>query len=284
MILGHEITERGLLPHQTKLDIIKQWPIPTDIQQLRKSLGLANFFRKFVANYAAKAAALERLARDTVQEKSKFEWSKEHQTAFNQLKNALRNAPCLAHPSKRETDVYYLFVDASSRATGAVLTLLKEDMQAYQPVGAFSKRLTTTERELLGILRALQHWAIYIWGHPIVALTDHKPIVALMRSEGGASAPMGITNRLETLLQRASPFNVEVRYIEGSKNTAADAWSRIPKEAVTETRDGGNEERTLPPAVTRSQNRYRRHGTKRSHKNYGTSKRPTRGQNKSLTA
>ena len=260
VILGHEITSEGLKPQQTKLDIIKHWPIPKDANQLRQFLGLANFFRKFVAGYATKVAILEKLVRDTIHEKKKYEWTTDHQAAFDQLKDALHNAPCLTHPSKREADTYYIFVDASNWAIGAVLTLFKEEVQAYQPVGAFSKRFTATEqrystieRELLGVLRALQHWAIYIWGHSIVVFTDHKPIAALMRSKGGASGPVGITNRLETFLQRVAPFNVEVRYIEGLKNTAADALSRIPKGAVIETKDEGEEENIVLPVTTRSQ-------------------------------
>ena len=207
---------------------------------------------------------MEKLVRDTIQEKKTYEWTNDRQAAFDQVKGALHNAPCLTHSSKRENDPYYIFVDASNWAMGAVLILFREEVQAYQPVGAFSKRFTATEqrystieRELLGVLRALQHWAIHIWGHPVVVFTDHKSIVALMRSKGGASGPVGISSRLETFLQRVAPFNVEIRYIEGLKNTAADALSRIPKEAVIDTREEGKVEFTLLPVTTRSQKRLR---------------------------
>ena len=77
---------------------------------------------KFVAGYASKAAPLEQVVQDTIQERTKYTWTKNHQKAFDQLKEALHNAPCLTHPSKRETDVYHIFVDASGWAIGAVLT------------------------------------------------------------------------------------------------------------------------------------------------------------------
>lgn len=131
---------------------------------------------------------------------------------------------------------------------------------AYQPVGAFSKKLTATEqrystieREPLGVLRALDHWAIYMWGHPIVAHTDHKPIAAPMRSKGGASGPLGITNRQETSLGRVAPLNVEIRYAEGSKNSAADALSGIPQDTLHEKKEGAKEECTSLPVPTRGQ-------------------------------
>ena len=261
-ILGHEINENGLRPQQAKLDTIKHWPTPTDAQQLRKFLGLANFFRKFVARYAMKAALLEELVRNTIQEKKQFEWVEDHQTALEQLKRELQNAPCLTHSSRRKTDIYYIFVDALNWAIGAVLRLFNETIQAYQLVGAFSKKFTATEqrystieRELLGVLRALEHWAIYIWGHSIVVFTDHKPIVALIRSKGGASGPLGINNRLETFLQRVAPFNAEIRYIEGLKNTAADALSRIPQDVTIEAKEGGKDEYISLPVMTRSQHR-----------------------------
>ena len=56
-------------------------------------------------------------------------------------------------------------------------------------------------------------------------------------------------------MQRVAPFNVETRYIEGLKNTAADALSRIPQDAIIEAKEGGKDEYTSLPVMTRNQHR-----------------------------
>ena len=71
-MLGHDISGNGLRPQQAKLDVIKQWPTPTDVKQLWRFLGLANF-RKFVTRYATKAALLEKLVHATAQGKNVFD-------------------------------------------------------------------------------------------------------------------------------------------------------------------------------------------------------------------
>ena len=76
-----------------------------------------------------------------------------------------------------------------------------------------------------------------------------------MRSKGGASGPSGTVNRPETFLQRVAPLNVEARHIEGLQNTAADAPSRIPRDATAEAKEGGKAEYISPPVMTRSQHR-----------------------------
>lgn len=58
-----------------------------------------------------------------MREKKQYNWTEDHRTAFEQLKRELQNAPCPTHPSRRQADTYYIFVDAPNRAIGAVPTL-----------------------------------------------------------------------------------------------------------------------------------------------------------------
>ncbi len=67
--------------------------------------------------------------------------------------------------------------------------------------------------------------------------------------------PPGIADRLETFPQRVAPFNAEVRHTEGPKNSAADAQSRIPQDAVAEAKEAEKEECTALPVTTRAQHR-----------------------------
>ena len=99
------------------------------------------------------------------------------------------------------------------------------------------------------------HWAVCIWGRPIGIFAGHKSIVALVRSGRGASGLLGIAGRLEMFLQRVvAPFNVEVRYVEGLKSTAAGALSRIAQDAVM----GPKEKCISLPVTTRGRRRLQK--------------------------
>ena len=78
-------------------------------------MGLANYYRRFVANFARVAEPLTRLTRKNVS----FEWSGECESAFQRLKSLLCSAPLLGiFDRERETRVC---TDASGTSVGAVL-------------------------------------------------------------------------------------------------------------------------------------------------------------------
>ena len=49
--LGHIITPGGLRPNSHNLDVVKDFPVPMNINQLRQVLGLTSHYRCFVPNY-----------------------------------------------------------------------------------------------------------------------------------------------------------------------------------------------------------------------------------------
>jgi hypothetical protein len=109
-----------------------------------------------------------------------FEWTQDCTNAIRKLKDIVKGDPVLMRPD--HTKEFILEVDASQYALGAVLSQ-KNDKGRNQPVGYFSKTLIPAERnydvydrELLAIVRSLQHWRHLLMGttHPIVILTDHK--------------------------------------------------------------------------------------------------------------
>ena len=65
-----------------KLAGIKTWPEPTTVKQVRSFLGFANFYRKFIGNYAEIASPLH----DLTKKDTPFEWTKSQQHAFDTLK------------------------------------------------------------------------------------------------------------------------------------------------------------------------------------------------------
>ncbi|WMV25218.1 hypothetical protein MTR67_018603 [Solanum verrucosum] len=77
-----------------KAQAIVDWQAPRSVKDLRSFLGLANYYRKFIAGYSKRAAALTDLLKKDV----KYVWSVRCQEAFQNLKEAIASEPILKLP------------------------------------------------------------------------------------------------------------------------------------------------------------------------------------------
>lgn len=82
--LGHKIEESGTLPEKAKVQTISEWPIPTNLTEIKSFLGFTGYYQKFIRNFASLAEPLTRLLKKDV----RFEWGPDQNTAFSSLKNA----------------------------------------------------------------------------------------------------------------------------------------------------------------------------------------------------
>src|SRR5438445_12967509 len=73
-----------------KLETMSQWPIPTKKKEVQAFLGFANYYRRFILNYSAKAGRLIDLTKDVP-----FSWGHEQQQAFEELRERFLSAPIL---------------------------------------------------------------------------------------------------------------------------------------------------------------------------------------------
>ena len=166
--LGHVVSANGIKPDPAKVTAVAEWPTPKSLKEVRSFLGLTGYYRRFIRHYSDKALPLTELTRaDTP-----WCWGSAQQTAFDALKSALVSAPVLVMPDP--TLPFEVFTDASQFALGAVL------LQNKHPVAFLSRKLTPTERnyptgdrEMLGILYALQQWRCYLEGAEFTVNTDH---------------------------------------------------------------------------------------------------------------
>ncbi|XP_075515563.1 uncharacterized protein LOC142550210 [Primulina tabacum] len=92
--LGHIVSKEGISVDPSKIESIKQWPIPKTVSEIRSFLGLAGYYRWFIANFSKIALPLTSLTRKS----TKFEWTMECQQAFQTLKDKLTSAPVLVLP------------------------------------------------------------------------------------------------------------------------------------------------------------------------------------------
>eukprot|EP00253_Pinus_taeda_P021868 PITA_21868 len=124
----------GVHVDPTKIQVIRDWPSPTTLTELRSFLGLANFYRKFVLGFSHITWPLSQVTKGGA--KAKFFWSESQQKAFIELKDHLFLAPVLALPDLQQS--FEVKTDASNYVIGAVLT------QHGHPVAYHSETLSNT--------------------------------------------------------------------------------------------------------------------------------------------
>ena len=226
--LGHIICAEGLRVDDSKVKAIADWPEPTNVHEVRQFLGFANYYRRFVQNYARIAVPLT----DLTKREMLFQWSAKCQNAFNQLKGSLLSAPILrladtSKPFRVETD-------ASDFAIGAVL--LQEYEHHWHPVAYDSRKLQQAERnyhpyerELLAVIYALKLWRHYLLGQGFEAYTDHKTLETFERKSD-------LTHRQARWAEVLQDFDVTIKYQPGQKNIVADSLSRRPDHKVNMVR------------------------------------------------
>ena len=223
--LGHVVSADGIKVDPKKIEIVKEWPRPKDVHQVRQFLGLANYFRRFVQGFSTLTRPLNKL----LVKGEQFIWSEECHRAFIQLKAALVEAPVLALPDfSAPYKAFDVICDASGFGIGAVLmqngrVIAFEGRKMTDP----ETRYTTGEQKLLAVHHALQIWRCYLEGTscPVRIVTDHAPNTYL-NSQPTLSRRQA---RWSEFLQR---FKLEWQYRPGRINVA-DPISRSPNFLTT---------------------------------------------------
>ncbi|BHF81061.1 hypothetical protein SprV_0702419000 [Sparganum proliferum] len=219
--LGHHVDAQGLRPLSSKVEAIRDFPLPTSKRQLQRFLGMVNFYRRFLSNCADLMLPLTNMLSGP---KGPLELTGEALTAFERIKNSLADATLLTH-SAPEAQLS-LMVDASTVAVGAVLQ--QHLAGSTQPLAFFSKkflpaetRYSTFGRELLAIYLAVKHFRHFLEGQEFTIFTDHKPLTFAIHSLSDKLSPREIRH-----LDYISQFTSDIRHIDGSRNEVADALSR----------------------------------------------------------
>jgi len=131
--LGHS-SVRGISLLPVRVVAINSYPPPTNLRTLRRFIGMAGFYARFIPDFSKRAAVLHALKKKG----AKFVWTQEHQTAFNSLKQALMEAPVLQVPDFSKE--FVLVMDASDLAVSAVLN--QRVGKELAPVSYYSRLLT----------------------------------------------------------------------------------------------------------------------------------------------
>ena len=222
--LGHHITTSSIMPLESRVTAVSDFPVPTNKVGLQRFLGMINYYRRFMPRLADK---LHPLHNATKVKGQAIEWTTKCQSGFLAAKSALVSATLLHHPhSNAKTSIT---VDASDRAVGGKLEQFLDGL--WCPVAFFSRKLTNAERkysafdrELLAIFLSVKHFCHHIEGHQFTIFTDHKPLAF-------ASAVERSPHQTRHMLF-ISEFSTDVRHVSGKDNIVADALSRTDIAAV----------------------------------------------------
>src|ERR1700755_2647256 len=220
--LGHKVSEQGMVPLDTSLKGIMDFPVPRTIRQLRQFLGMVNFYRRHIPHCSEIAKPLfELLGHKTLK------WTERCQKAFEELKEALVRPPVLTYQDRSETaQPLKLYVDASDMGAGACLA---QDQGGKElPIAfistTFSKaeqRYSTTENKIAAIRWAVKSLKPFLCGIRVIIHTDHKPLLFLY------NMPL-VNSRVARTLEEINDIDYELRYITGKQNIVADVLSRAP--------------------------------------------------------
>ena len=219
--LGHIISNNGVSADPEKVARVTSWPVPKSKKEVQSFLGFANYYRRFIKNFAEIAKPLHRLT----EKNAKFNWTIDHQVAFEDLRKQLSTTPVLAHPDFRRT--FILDTDASDSGLGAVLSQMDEN--GRERVVAYGSRLLSkserqycvTRRELLAVVSFVKHFRPYLVGKKFVLRTDHGALTWLQKFK----QPEG---QLARWLEQLQELEFEIVHRKGSRHNNADALSRLP--------------------------------------------------------
>ena len=173
--LGLIIGKNGIKVNPKKVEVLRTWPKPESLTDLRSFLGLLQFFRRFIPKFSSLAAPLTDL---TKKESGLNRWDDRCDEAFAKLKTMITEAPILVSPDWKKP--FRGHVDASQTAVGGTLTQL-DDHGRDRVIAFFSKKLcdaernyTANDRELLGLVRFLERFRCYLEGSSFEIFTDNQ--------------------------------------------------------------------------------------------------------------
>lgn len=154
--LKHIISSKGVSTDLKKVQMMKFWPNPSFVQELRSFLSVTSYYKKFIRNYDVISKPLTNQSK-----KDAFQWEPAAQQAFEVLKQRTTKAPILTLLDFSKT--FVVETNASNMEMGAMLQQQKHPIafisKAFGPIG---QELSVYEKELLAITFVVSKWRHYL--------------------------------------------------------------------------------------------------------------------------
>ena len=242
--LGHEICYNTIKPIHSKIAAIHKIPSPTGKVALMSFIGALNFYTKLIEKLHINLKPFY----DLLHENTPWKWTDENESLFQKLKMSLTSETELTIPNTKHP--VFITVDASLIGLGAVLFQLNEQNKmkiiSYNSriLNPQEQKLSTLDRELLGIVHALQIYEFLIIGspHPIHIFTDHKPLLHCFTKKNNLSPRF---YRAQMQLTKFS--KLKIVHTPGKNLSVADMLSRFFTKAELQLNQLKHKQ--LPPQI-----------------------------------
>mmetsp|Transcript_2824 Transcript_2824/g.7823 ORF Transcript_2824/g.7823 Transcript_2824/m.7823 type:complete len:1452 (-) Transcript_2824:296-4651(-) len=229
--LGYHLTQRGLEPQPKKVEAIQRVLPPSNKRQLRRFLGMINYYRDMWKRRSHTLAPLTTLAAKN----TKWHWGKAQQVAFCEAKQMVMREAALAYPDFSKE--FHVHADASDYQLGGVIAQEGKPLAFYtRKLNAAQTRYTTGEKELLSIVETLKAFNNILLGQQVTIHTDHLNLLYKPLS----------SNRLQRWRILLEEYGPTVVHVKGENNVVADALSRLPMEHRDDDVSNTTEEERTP--------------------------------------
>ncbi|KAI5188004.1 hypothetical protein NEHOM01_2485, partial [Nematocida homosporus] len=215
--LGHVISEQGIQPSLDRVEALERVKAPKSRKDIESIIGLLNWYRPFIPQLSEELRPLlAKMKGDQRKEKGKIIWTAEDDRLLQKLVQIIRKRILLSIPDVNKP--FVLLTDASNYCVGAVL------IQEENPIGLYSSALskselnyTVEEKELLAVVKALQHFKNIIFLSEITVQTDHQNLLYYRALD---------SSRAERWKIQLQEYDLTFKYIKGVNNSMADFLSR----------------------------------------------------------
>ncbi|GKC63823.1 DNA-directed DNA polymerase, partial [Tanacetum coccineum] len=185
-------------------------PFEDIIEEVRSFLGHAGFYRSFIKDFSKTSQPLCRLLQKDVA----YEFDDDCKIAFDKLKELLTSFPIIQPPDWNLP--FEIMSDASNYAVGAVLgqrvgKSVHVIYYASRALDSAQCNYSTTEKELLAIVFALEKFRSYLLGTKVIVYCDHAALKYLLAKKEAKP-------RLIRWILLLQVFNLEIRDKKGSEN------------------------------------------------------------------
>jgi hypothetical protein len=186
IVLGHVISHRGIEVDKAKVDLISNLPPPYTVKEIHSFLGHARFYRRFIKDFSKIARPLcKLLAKETP-----LLFDEECMKAFGALKEILMSTPIIRPPNWGVP--FEIMCNASDNAVGAILGQRIDKLPHviyYASITLNDAQLnySTTEKELLAVVFALDKFRSYLLGSKIIIYSDHMALKYLFSKKDAKS-------------------------------------------------------------------------------------------------
>ena len=208
-LLGYVVSGNIVKINPNKIATIKDRPEPKNAKQVQQALGLFNFYRRFIDNFAEKSKILYNL----IQKGVVFEWNDKCKEAYKYFVECITSSPAMAQPIIGKPFIVYS--DGSKYDIGGVLAQV---IDGVEHIIEYASRLLKgpelnygiSDIKCLACVFLVKKWYHYLYGAYFTLYTDHKALLQLM----GLKDYLGSLGRQAMFLQE---YNFTIKYLPGEQ-------------------------------------------------------------------